>query len=116
MIVVSDRDRRNAYVPIEKIVSIRPTEASSRWHGINSIVYTSDGKTIESSDEAETLRNRFRAAIKDRQPDWDPIEIFGYIYEVVEEKHHVWLVQALNALKQGNPPPPLEKSDVVTTG
>ena len=58
MITVHDRSGMKHSLASSAIARISPTEASSRWHGIRSVVVLHGGHMIESSDEVEAINKQ----------------------------------------------------------
>ena len=55
MIEQTNIDGRRVVVAASAIVRITETGVSSKWHGINSIVKTSDGITIECKESVDHI-------------------------------------------------------------
>ncbi len=63
MIEVTDINGRKHYLKAETIMRITEADTSSRWHGIRSIVKTTDGCIIEAAEEAVVLSSRVEAEL-----------------------------------------------------
>lgn len=54
-----NHDGREIFVPKQSVASFIEAGTSSQWHGIYTILYTTDRRTIELSDRIEDVRRQF---------------------------------------------------------
>lgn len=103
MIVLNRHDAAPTHVDALSVVSVRPTGASSRWHGIRCYVKTNDGVEHACSDEAGVVCERIDEYIARREGvKVTPMEVFAAIATGVEAGYHRWVLQALEATMSGS--------------
>ncbi len=54
---------RKEYIAASAIARISEAPTSSQWHGIRCYVRTTDGKTLECTDDAADVRQRVEAEL-----------------------------------------------------
>lgn len=69
MIEIRKANGSTAFLAPAAIASIEESGASSKWHGIQAYVRTFDGRTIETSDTAESLVRAIRDALSGESND-----------------------------------------------